>query len=69
METVFEYIFNRHYEDTLKGDDECTVDNTVLYKGSVSDREYLKVKKTAQQEFNMNMARKEYEQKKGSDLR
>ena len=69
METVVEYIFNRHYEDTLKGDDECAVDNTVLYKGSVSDKEYLKAKKIRQEEWNMSMARKEYAQKKGNVLR
>ena len=56
METVFEYINERHYEDTLVSEDGCDVDSTVVYTGSVSDEEYRKAKKMSQERFNLYSA-------------
>jgi|7_EtaG_2_1085326.scaffolds.fasta_scaffold15601_2 hypothetical protein len=70
MRTVSDYINGRHFEDTSIGEDACKVDNVVIYKGSISDKEYLKAKKAAQEEWNIQMYRKEYIQKRNlHDLR
>ena len=63
MKTVFEYINERHYEDTLVSEDGCDVDSTVVYTGSVSDVEYRKAKKMSQERFNLYSALKENELK------
>tara|TARA_R100001530_G_scaffold84887_1_gene59152 strand:- start:216 stop:473 length:258 start_codon:yes stop_codon:yes gene_type:complete len=63
MKSVYDYINENHYEDTLINEDACDVDYTITYKGSVSDKEYLKARKTAQEEWNIQTARKEYMRK------
>ena len=66
MKSVYDYINENHYEDTLINENACDVDYTIIYTGSVSDKEYLKARKTAQEEWNIQMARKEYILKKKS---